>query len=595
MKKMGLTLLLSSLILSTAWAEAPVYFADATLKGAVEEELWVLDPTPTDMLALTGLECLSCGVSDLTGLEYATNLCSLYLRKNNVSDLSPLSGLTSLESLVLEVNQISDISALSGLVNLQELSLIENQISDVSSLSGLTNLRSLSLHRNEVSDISSLTALTSLDFLDLRINPLNRDAYSTYIPEITANNPGITIWYDPTYERHLTVSSTAGGKVIQPGEGDFTYEYREAIWLEAKADPCFVFVKWTGTYATTRNPLLFTVTEDHHLRANFLSLRDVIHVDDDAPGDLGPGNSLLGDPSESGAPDHPLDTIQEAVDVAGDGVTIVVRPGIYRENIELSGKSVRLLGYDPNDPDSSGWPVIDGGNNGPTIHMKGHEGSTCELTGFVITGGRANSGGAILCSGGSPRIVNCLVAGNRATDVTGGTVSCVDSNAMFVNCTFTDNHGGSQGAGFLVTNNTVTFVDSILWGNTPQEILATGSAEVSVHHSNVAGGWPGSDNADVDPLFAGTGYWVDRGYPDVVVEPDYYNALWVMGDYHLQSQAGRWDPQMSEWVLDAATSPCIDAGDPATPAGCEPVPNGGIINMGAYGGTLEASRSPDRF
>jgi hypothetical protein len=40
------------------------------------------------------------------------------------------------------------------------------------------------------------------------------------------------------------------------------------------------------------------------------------------------------------------------------------------------------------------------------------------------------------------------------------------------------------------------------------------------------------------------------------------------------------------------TSPCIDAGDPNGSIGWEPFPNGGVINMGAYGGTAEASKSP---
>ena len=46
-----------------------------------------------------------------------------------------------------------------------------------------------------------------------------------------------------------------------------------------------------------------------------------------------------------------------------------------------------------------------------------------------------------------------------------------------------------------------------------------------------------------------------------------------------------------EWVIDDVTSPCIDAGDPMSPIGHEPFPNGGRINMGAYGGTAEASKS----
>jgi hypothetical protein len=47
----------------------------------------------------------------------------------------------------------------------------------------------------------------------------------------------------------------------------------------------------------------------------------------------------------------------------------------------------------------------------------------------------------------------------------------------------------------------------------------------------------------------------------------------------------------SSWEQDAVTSPCIDAGDIKIPIGLEPFPNGGVINMGAYGGTTEASKS----
>ncbi|MBI3119013.1 MAG: hypothetical protein HYZ00_10030 [Candidatus Hydrogenedentes bacterium] len=68
------------------------------------------------------------------------------------------------------------------------------------------------------------------------------------------------------------------------------------------------------------------------------------------------------------------------------------------------------------------------------------------------------------------------------------------------------------------------------------------------------------------------------------------------GDYHLISTAGRWDPAgnggAGGFVVDAVTSPCIDGGDPAADVGAESTPNGGIVNMGAYGGTAEASKSP---
>lgn len=48
------------------------------------------------------------------------------------------------------------------------------------------------------------------------------------------------------------------------------------------------------------------------------------------------------------------------------------------------------------------------------------------------------------------------------------------------------------------------------------------------------------------------------------------------------------------WVVDTVHSPCIDAGAPADDYSLEPQPNGGRINMGAYGNTLEASKYTPR-
>lgn len=45
------------------------------------------------------------------------------------------------------------------------------------------------------------------------------------------------------------------------------------------------------------------------------------------------------------------------------------------------------------------------------------------------------------------------------------------------------------------------------------------------------------------------------------------------------------------WVVDETTSPCIDAGGPDSSIGDEPASHGDRINMGAFGGTPEASKS----
>lgn len=117
-------------------------------------------------------------------------------------------------------------------------------------------------------------------------------------------------------------------------------------------------------------------------------------------------------------------------------------------------------------------------------------------------------------------------------------------------------------------------VNCILWGSTREAIRGSTSEVIegpaSVSYSDVEGGWLGEGNINAAPYF---------------VDPN-------NGDYHLKSQDGRWDQASESWVIDETSSPCIDAGDPNDPVGLERFPNGGRINMGAYGGTPEASLSP---
>ncbi|UCG60124.1 MAG: leucine-rich repeat domain-containing protein [Phycisphaerales bacterium] len=578
-------------------AEDPIDFPDANLKAAVEDALWLWDPTPTDMLGLTELVCpigyighrQENAIRDLTGLEHAKNLQTLNLLYHLISDLSPLSALTNLQTLVLQENEaITDISPLSSLTSLKTLDLETNQVTDISALSGLTNLQTLNLHKNNVRDISALSGLTSLGFLDLRINPLNREAYDVYIPLIITNNPGITLLRDPSYLLGLTISSGTGGSVTKPGEGLFEYEYLETLWLEAEADPGFMFSHWSGTYFSASNPEFLTVYGGGHIRACFVSESDVLAVDDDAPHDPGPGDSTVSDPQEDGTPEHPFDEIQEAVDVAADGASVVVRPGTYRETIDLLGKSIRLIGGDSH---STPRAVIDGAGAGPIVRFTTNEDPGCVLTGFVMTRGKGDLAGAIHCRGSSPTISNCLVVGNQATDLNGSAVYCDGSNAVLINCTVADNCGGGQGGAVSLVDSNVVLTNSVVWHNAPAQIVTGGMSESLIRYSDIAGGWPGEGNIEDDPLFVRRGYWADPSDPNVAVDPNDPMGVWVDGDYHLRSQAGRWDPATEVWATDQATSPCIDAGDLNSPIGREPFPGGGVINMGAYGGTTEASKS----
>jgi internalin A len=167
----------------TETPEDPVNFADPILKVLVEAQLGVTNPTVADMVFLKELNASGRGISDLTGLEYATNLAFLNLgefyyywvwppelRTNQIEDITPLTGLIRLKSLNLSNNQISDISALSDITALETLILYNNKITDISALSDLSNLTSLDLERNQITDITPLSGLTNLKSLELSSN-----------------------------------------------------------------------------------------------------------------------------------------------------------------------------------------------------------------------------------------------------------------------------------------------------------------------------------------------------------------------------------------------------------------------------------------
>ncbi len=240
------------------------------------------------------------------------------------------------------------------------------------------------------------------------------------------------------------------------------------------------------------------------------------------------------------------------------------------------------------------------------------------------------AGGGIYLSTMSPfNAVRCRFVGNRAGDGGGVMLSASLAEVSFSSSLFCGNTAGTKGGVIWKGTGTLAMVNCTAWGNwSPQgctlcdetgsgvghytsgqvairnSVLGEAPIEIknefgliSIEHSNLTGGqasvddasgfvvW-GPGNIDANPCFVDPGYWDANGTPE-----DPNDDFFVEGDYHLKSQAGRWDPTSESWVQDDVTSPCIDAGDPNTPIGHESFPNGGIIDMGAYGGTAEASKS----
>ncbi len=189
------------------------------------------------------------------------------------------------------------------------------------------------------------------------------------------------------------------------------------------------------------------------------------------------------------------------------------------------------------------------------------------LKNCVFSGNSAGGGGCMDNSFNSLVLKNCLFTGNSAKN-TGG-LRNFNNHLFLTNCTFA---GNSMGIISSSHHCIVDITSCILWGNAGPPISAIDEVVVTVNYSDMQGGWPGTGNIDTDPYFAEPGYWAHENDPNIIVEPNDPNAIWIDGDYHLFTG-----------------SPCIDAGDPNYIAG----PNetdldgktrviGGRIDMGSY-------------
>lgn len=208
----------------------------------------------------------------------------------------------------------------------------------------------------------------------------------------------------------------------------------------------------------------------------------------------------------------------------------------------------------------------------------------------------------------NPTLTNCIFSANSA--VYGGAMETYTANPILANCTLTANSAVNSGDALSCDSyqqihpSNLTITNSILWDG-EDEISNADNSTITIIYSDIRDGWAGIGNIDVDPCFVKFGYWADANDPNLIVEPDNPNAVWVDGDYHLKSQGWRWDTNHKVWTRDNVTSRCIDAGNPGSSPGQEPLsvlcdPNNKWgrnlrIDMGTYGGTAEASMPPHNW
>lgn len=220
------------------------------------------------------------------------------------------------------------------------------------------------------------------------------------------------------------------------------------------------------------------------------------------------------------------------------------------------------------------------------------------------------NGGSVTLSGLSNRVTRM--------EVMGGTLDIVGTNAMLENSVIYWPGQNSTAVTVRALSSSISNSTVVAANGTAISKSGTGLLTLA-NNILVAGGkgtvieWlNGTVKSDYNDLYTRGSAWI--GLKDgnkweklaywqkaagvdahsMSMEPKFANET---NDFHLRSRAvdGRYDRQNARWRSDSEHSPLIDMANPLLTAGAEMLPNGARRNLGAYGGTEEASKSITNF
>ncbi len=170
-------------------------------------------------------------------------------------------------------------------------------------------------------------------------------------------------------------------------------------------------------------------------------------------------------------------TITGALSTASEGDRIWIAAGTYTERIILKN-GIALYGgfpesggdWESRDP-ASNTTAIDGAQSGPVVTFAYGADRSTRIDGFMITGGRADTGAGVYCFGCSPTISGNRIVSNAALGYNGygGGVSCENASPAITGNTIQANTALVGGAIYCASDSHPTISSNTIIGNSASE------------------------------------------------------------------------------------------------------------------------------
>ena len=252
------------------------------------------------------------------------------------------------------------------------------------------------------------------------------------------------------------------------------------------------------------------------------------------------GSDVFGNGNE----DNPYPSIQQGINAAANGDSVLVLSGVYtgsgNRNLTLFDKSLVIISE--NGPDNT---IIDCEYEGRFLGLDYPvQGYSAVIDGFTILHGHHNDGPAFRAIQGvdqSTIIKNCIIRDCTVVGVLGGIIHLDEASPQISNCIFYNNNARPANEQFIIqcwAHSDPRIINNIFWGNelqsdsSLQTISITGSSSPIINYNLIENSdtwnqqiWNGIGNFDDNPMFIDQGNYnfnisidspcIDTGDPDL--------------------------------------------------------------------------------